>query len=195
MRPFHHRDPAYWVPPRERRCHQSRSSPTASISIRQPSDCSLRLFGPEPRGSGYATPCSPRALHGGTFRIGEHEARVEAGRVTLPDGTLAGSAATMDVLVRNVVSWALPRSPKPSAWRPPSPPRSPAPATARAASPPGYDADLVALTARPRGRRDLGQRRVARSAPGSSIADLRLIPPLFAALRNPVTARCSVASY
>jgi len=40
---------------------------------------------------------------GGSLRLGSRVATLEDGRVTLPDGTIAGSAATMDVVVRNVV--------------------------------------------------------------------------------------------
>ncbi len=46
-------------------------------------------------------------LSRGTFRTGGREARLARGRVTLADGTIAGGAATMDVLVRNAVEWGL----------------------------------------------------------------------------------------
>lgn len=45
----------------------------------------------------------PAGLSGGSFRIGGREARLADGRVTLPDGTIAGGAATMDAVVRHVV--------------------------------------------------------------------------------------------
>ena len=42
---------------------------------------------------------------GGSLRLGSRVATLEDGGVTFPDGTIAGSAATMDVVVRNVVEW------------------------------------------------------------------------------------------
>ena len=50
---------------------------------------------------------APAGLPEGAFSIGGREARLSKGRVTLPDGTIAGSAATMDTVVRNVVKWGL----------------------------------------------------------------------------------------
>jgi N-acetylglucosamine-6-phosphate deacetylase len=50
---------------------------------------------------------APAGLHEGVFRIGGHEARLSGGSVRLPDGTIAGSAATMDSVVRNVVEWGI----------------------------------------------------------------------------------------
>ncbi len=48
---------------------------------------------------------APAGLDGGVFRIGEREARLREGRMLLDDGTIAGSAATMDGVVRNLVTW------------------------------------------------------------------------------------------
>src|SRR3972149_4582821 len=45
----------------------------------------------------------PAGLPEGRFRIGGQEARLAGGRIELPDGTIAGSAATMDGVVRHVV--------------------------------------------------------------------------------------------
>jgi len=47
----------------------------------------------------------PAGLGAGVFRLGGREARLEGGRVTLSDGTIAGSAATMDEVVANAVRW------------------------------------------------------------------------------------------
>jgi N-acetylglucosamine-6-phosphate deacetylase len=78
------------------------------------------------------------------FLLGGELARLEGGRVTLPDGTIAGSAATMDSVVRNVVEWGA--APMAAAVRM----ASTVPArvlgldrAGRLAA--GYDADLVAL--------------------------------------------------
>jgi N-acetylglucosamine-6-phosphate deacetylase len=47
----------------------------------------------------------PAGVDYGTFRIGDEEARLLGDRVLLPDGTIAGGAATMNGVVRNVVDW------------------------------------------------------------------------------------------
>jgi N-acetylglucosamine-6-phosphate deacetylase len=43
----------------------------------------------------------------GSLRLGDRVATLKDGRVTLPDGTIAGSVATMDGVVRNVVGWSV----------------------------------------------------------------------------------------
>ena len=67
------------------------------------------------------------------------------GRITLPDGTIAGSAATMGVVVRNVVQWGL--VPLSDAVRMAStvPARILSLDNRKGRIAPGYDADLVAL--------------------------------------------------
>lgn len=87
----------------------------------------------------------PAGVDGGTFRLGDVQARLAGDRVLLPDGTIAGGAATMCRIVRNVVHWRI---------------ASPADAVRMASTVParilgladrkgriaiGYDADLVAL--------------------------------------------------
>jgi len=46
----------------------------------------------------------PAGQSEGTFRIGGRGARLAEGRIALPDGTIAGSAATMERVVRHVVA-------------------------------------------------------------------------------------------
>ncbi|MDP2675966.1 MAG: N-acetylglucosamine-6-phosphate deacetylase [Dehalococcoidia bacterium] len=46
----------------------------------------------------------PAGLSEGSFRIGGRGARLAEGRIALPDGTIAGSAATMERVVRHVVA-------------------------------------------------------------------------------------------
>ena len=50
---------------------------------------------------------TPAGLPAGTFRIGNDEATLAGGSIRLPDGTIAGSAATMDAVVRNIVGWGI----------------------------------------------------------------------------------------
>ena len=89
---------------------------------------------------------TPAGLDSGVFRIGGEEASLQDGSIRLPDGTIAGSAATMDAVVRNVVEWDC--ADLAAALRMASAvPSRVAAASARAgAIKPGYDADLVALT-------------------------------------------------
>lgn len=87
----------------------------------------------------------PAGLSEGTFRIGGQGARLAEGRIALPDGTIAGSAATMDRVIRYAVEEGI---------------ATPAQAVRMASTVPagvvglggrkgriarGYDADLVAL--------------------------------------------------
>ena len=87
----------------------------------------------------------PAGLSEGTFRIGGQGARLAEGRIALPDGTIAGSAATMDRVIRYAVEEGI---------------ATPAQAVRMASMVPagvvglggrkgriarGYDADLVAL--------------------------------------------------
>jgi N-acetylglucosamine-6-phosphate deacetylase len=88
---------------------------------------------------------APAGLSRGTFRTGGREARLSQGRITLPDDTIAGSAATMDVVVRNVIEWGL--VPPADAVRMAStvPARVVGVDGHKGRIAPGYDADLMAL--------------------------------------------------
>lgn len=88
---------------------------------------------------------APAGLPQGTFRLGGQEAQLSQGRVTLPDGTIAGGAATMDTVVRNIVEWGL--APLSEAVRMAStiPARVLGMGDRKGRIAPGYDADLVAL--------------------------------------------------
>jgi N-acetylglucosamine-6-phosphate deacetylase len=89
---------------------------------------------------------TPAGLDAGVFRIGGEEASLQDGSIRLPDGTIAGSAATMDAVVRNVVEWSC--ADLAAALRMASvvPARVAGVAGRTGAIKPGYDADLVALT-------------------------------------------------
>ena len=88
---------------------------------------------------------APAGLPQGAFRTGGQEARLSRGRITLPDGTIAGGAATMDAVVRNVVEWGL--APLTQAVRMGStvPARVLGLGERKGRIAAGYDADLVAL--------------------------------------------------
>lgn len=81
----------------------------------------------------------------GSFRIGGASATVSGGRATLADGTIAGSVATMDQLVRNVVAWDVCDLPAALRMASAVPATVPGVSTRKGRIAPGYDADLIAL--------------------------------------------------
>jgi N-acetylglucosamine-6-phosphate deacetylase len=105
MRPWHHRDPGPLGAALEQ--------PGVTVEViadgvhLHPATVQLlaRAFGPG-RLALVTDGAPPAGTGRGTFRIGGREAQVEAGRAQLSDGTIAGSVATMDEVVRNAVSWA-----------------------------------------------------------------------------------------
>jgi len=144
MRPFHQRDPAV--------IGAALEAPDVTIEViadgihLHPATVRLliRAFGQD-RVALVTDGVTPAGLEHGTFRIGGEEAILRLGRITLPDGTIAGSAATMDAVVRNVVNWNC--ATLPAAVRMASTvPAAVAGASRKGRIAPGYDADLVALT-------------------------------------------------
>jgi N-acetylglucosamine-6-phosphate deacetylase len=89
---------------------------------------------------------TPAGLPSGVFRIGSEEASLHDGSIRLPDGTIAGSAATMDGVVRNVVEWGCADLAGALRMASSVPARTAGVADRLGAISRGYDADLVALT-------------------------------------------------
>jgi N-acetylglucosamine-6-phosphate deacetylase len=104
----------------------------------------VRAFGPK-RGCLVTDAVSPAGLGEGSFRIGGHEARFDGGSIRLPDGTIAGSAATMDAVVRNVASWDVAGFSGAVRMASATPAVALGLDTRKGAISPGYDADIVAL--------------------------------------------------
>ena len=90
---------------------------------------------------------TPAGLSEGSFRIGDVEARLKDGAMRLPDGTIAGSVATMADLVRNVVRWSIADLAKAATMASATPAHALGLGERKGRIAPGYDADLVALTA------------------------------------------------
>ena len=90
---------------------------------------------------------TPAGLDNGTFRIGDVEARLKDGGMRLPDGTIAGSVATMADVVRNVVRWGIADLAAATTMASATPARALGLGERKGRIAPGYDADFVALTA------------------------------------------------
>ena len=103
MRPFHHRDPG---------CLGAiLSSPRISAELIadgvhvHPGAMALLLAAKGPQGTILVTDgIAAAGLGDGTYSLAGEAIQVQGGVASLPDGTLAGSAATMDQAVRNIVS-------------------------------------------------------------------------------------------
>lgn len=105
----------------------------------------IEAFGPD-RVCLVTDAVTPAGLDSGVFRIGGEEASLRDGSIRLPDGTIAGSAATMDAVVRNVIEWGCADLADALRMASAVPARVAGVASSLGAIKPGYDADLVAFT-------------------------------------------------
>lgn len=146
MRPLHHREPGPLAAALE--------FPDVTIEViadgvhLHPATVRLLVeaFGPD-RVCLVTDAVAPAGLATGTFRIGDHEASLgDDGAIRLPDGTLAGSALTMDQAVRDVVNWGIADLLAAVRMASTNSARVLGEQTFRGAIAPGYAADLVALT-------------------------------------------------
>jgi N-acetylglucosamine-6-phosphate deacetylase len=146
MRPFHHRDPGV----------VGAALDASGVTIEVVADgvhlhsatvrMLLRAFGPE-RAALVTDAVTPAGLDQGLFRIGNEEAVLASGRIVLADGTIAGSAATMDGLLRNVVGWGCATLSEAVRMLSTVPASVAGSGATRGRIAPGYAADIVALTA------------------------------------------------
>jgi len=144
MNPFHHRDPGI----------VGAALDSAGVTIEviadgvhlHPATVSMlvRAFGTDR--VALITDAVPLAGgSGGSLRLGSRVATLKDGRVTLPDGTIAGSAATMDGVIRNVVEWGACDLAGAVRMASTVPARVAAAGDQKGRIERGYDADLVAL--------------------------------------------------
>ena len=144
MRPLHHRDPGP--------IGAALASPGVTIEViadgvhLHPTTVSLlvRALGPD-RICLVTDAVRPAGLDSGTFRIGGHDAVMDHGSIRLPDGTITGSAATMDAALRNVVSWGVASVAEGISMASGTPARALGVGDRKGAIAPGNDADIVAL--------------------------------------------------
>jgi N-acetylglucosamine-6-phosphate deacetylase len=87
----------------------------------------------------------PAGLKDGAFEVGGAVARLDRGSIRLPDGTIAGSAATMDSLVRNVVTWSIVDAGGAVRMASATPAVAIGLGNSKGVIEAGYDADIVAL--------------------------------------------------
>ncbi len=144
MPPFHHRDPGP--------VGAALDSSGATIEVIADGvhlhSSTVRMligaFGPA-RVALITDAVTPAGLTEGTFGLGGQEARLQDGRVSLPDGTIAGSAATMDQVIANVVRWGAVTLAEAACMAAAVPAAVAGAREAKGRIAPGYDADIVAV--------------------------------------------------
>ncbi|TMG04887.1 MAG: N-acetylglucosamine-6-phosphate deacetylase [Chloroflexi bacterium] len=144
MRPFHHRDPGPVL--------AAIDSPNVTLELiadgvhLHPATVrSIRRAVGTDRITLVSDAVAPAGLDSGVFQLGSEKARLTAGRVLLPDGTIAGGASTMDRIVRNVVEWGVAGLTDAVRMASTVPARVLGLSERKGRIVPGYDADLVAL--------------------------------------------------
>jgi N-acetylglucosamine-6-phosphate deacetylase len=170
MRPLHHRDPG----PIGAAIH------TKDVTVEVIADgvhlhpatvhMLIKALGPE-RVCLITDAVTPAGLPAGAFRIGRETAPLDGNSIRLPDGTIAGSAATMNAVVRNTVEWCC--STLEDALRMASevPARVAGAGKRLGRIATGYDADLVALTEDLQVSRTWVGGRVVYSSDASALVD------------------------
>lgn len=105
MSPMHHRNPGAMIATMTDDRVIAGLIPDAVHSHPATIRLAFRAKGPD-RIAIVSDMMSAAGLAAGTYQIGRRDVTVDGDRVTLPDGTLAGSVLTMDRAVRNLVEWA-----------------------------------------------------------------------------------------
>lgn len=144
MRPFHHRDPGI----------VGAAYDQADVTVELIADgvhvdptvvaMTVRVFGPN-RVALVTDAATPAGMAHGTFRVGGEEAHLVGDRVLLEDGTIAGGAATMNQIVRNIVDRRIAELSDAVRMASTVPARVLGLSGRKGRIAQGYDADLVAL--------------------------------------------------
>jgi N-acetylglucosamine-6-phosphate deacetylase len=166
MRPFHHREPGP--------LGAALDSPEATIELiadgvhLHPAAARLAVRAKGAGGVALVSDGTPPAGGDeGAYSLGGEEARLSGGRITLPDGTIAGGAMTMDALLRNVGQSGVAALPEAARMASAVPARVLGLQGRKGRIAPGHDADLVALDERGSVLRTwVGGASVYLSAPG-----------------------------
>mgnify|MGYP001073982520 CR=1 FL=1 len=107
-------------------------------------DMIVRLKGPE-RALAITDAISGAGMPDGDYELGGQAIVVKEGAVRLPDGTLAGSALTLDQAVRNIVDFTIASLPEAIQMATLTPARSIGVSNRKGSLEPGKDADIVFL--------------------------------------------------
>ncbi|MHC4593052.1 MAG: N-acetylglucosamine-6-phosphate deacetylase [Planctomycetota bacterium] len=107
-------------------------------------DMVVRLKGPE-RAVAITDAISGAGMPDGDYELGGQAVVVKEGAVRLPDGTLAGSALTLDQAVRNIVEFTIAGLPEAVQMATLTPARSIGVANRKGSLEPGKDADIILL--------------------------------------------------
>ncbi|MDH4179495.1 MAG: N-acetylglucosamine-6-phosphate deacetylase, partial [Armatimonadota bacterium] len=107
-------------------------------------DMVIRLKGPE-RAVAITDAISGAGMPDGDYDLGGQAIVVKEGAVRLPDGTLAGSALTLDQAVRNIVEFTIAPLPEAIQMATLTPARSIGVSNRKGSLEPGKDADIVFL--------------------------------------------------
>jgi len=107
-------------------------------------DMVVRLKGPE-RAVAITDAISGAGMPDGDYELGGQAIVVKEGAVRLPDGTLAGSALTLDQAVRNIAEFTIAPLPEAIQMATLTPARSIGVANRKGSLEPGKDADIVLL--------------------------------------------------
>jgi N-acetylglucosamine-6-phosphate deacetylase len=144
MRPFHHRDVGIVGAAFEARDVIVELIADGVHLDKLTVEMVVRMFGP---GSVALVTdgVPPAGVDDGSFHLGNNEARLVGKQVLLPDGTIAGSAATMSGLVRNVIDWGIAEPAAAVRMAASVPARVLGLGERKGRIGPGYDADLVVL--------------------------------------------------
>jgi len=152
MRPFHHREPGPLGAALEADgvtveviadgVHLHPATVRTLVGAFGPDRIALITDGVTPAGLREGTSRPIRARPG----IGDSEARLKDGEMRLPDGTIAGSVATMADVVRNVVRWDIADLDAATRMASTTPAGALGLGERKGRIAPGYDADLVVLT-------------------------------------------------
>ena len=144
MRPFHHRDPGPVLAAIDSP-HVTLELISDGVHLHPATVRAIVRAAGSDRIALVSDAVPPAGSDGGVFRVGDQDARLTGDRVLLPDGTIAGGAATMGGIVRNMVEWGAASLAEAVRMASTVPARVLGLSDRKGRLAPGFDADLVAL--------------------------------------------------
>ena len=144
MRPFHHRDPGPVLAAIDSP-HVTLELIADGVHLHPATVRAIVRAAGSDRIALVSDAVPPAGSDGGAFRVGDQDATLTGDRVLLPDGAIAGGAATMGGIVRNVVEWGAASLAEAVRMASTVPARVLGLSDRKGRLAPGFDADLVAL--------------------------------------------------